>query len=287
MPPGGRLAAPERKSADRAGWSAGESIGDGIRLEAEIGGGRATEVWRGRTRAGVAVAIKTLRPAWLDRPGARELIRREYAELERLRHPHIVATHGLIENEISIGLLLEFVDGGDLTGLAGLAPRHWIVAARNALLALSYLHECGVAHRDVKARNLMLDAKGSVRLIDFGSVRPMGWPVSPAGSTAAHRRATMPGGVVSADEDLYAFAVLLYELLSGRLPFGPDPSAARLAVAPAPPVRAAAVPSAAVSALEAAVLAALKPDGAGPDRRIAGLLDVLNCVIASEANAAP
>lgn len=240
-------------------------------------------MWRARLPNGQRVALKTLRPAWRDRPGAPELIRREHAQLERLRHPHIVKAHGLVDDGVSIALLTEWLDGGDLTGLAGLAPRHWLGAARGALLALAHLHERGIVHGDVKARNLLLDAAGRVRLIDFGSARPVGQPSRPAGSTPAHRRATIPGTVTSADDDVYAFAVLLYELLSGRLPFGPAPSAGCRGVAPVP-VCAAAAGGAAVEALQAAVMTALRPEREGPERGIFAFLDVLDSVIASDAN---
>jgi serine/threonine protein kinase len=280
MPAGGRLAAPERKPADRRGWAGSGAIGNGIRLEAKLGGGAATEVWRARLPDGRPVAVKTLRPAWRARSGARELIRLEHARLEPLRHPHIVAVRGLVDDGVSIALLTEYLDGGDLTSLAGLAPRHWAGAARGALLALAYLHERGIVHGDVKARNLMLDAGGSVRLIDFGSAGPFGRPSRPAGSTPAHRRVTMPGAVTSADDDLYAFAVLLYELLSGRLPFGPVPGTG--GPLPAPPAPVAAARGGPVEALQAAVMDALRPDG-GSERNILALLNVLDSVIAGEA----
>ncbi len=77
-----------------------------------------------------------------------------------------------------------------------------------------------LAHRDVKARNVLFDALGRARLIDFASALPLGVAAQSGGTTAAHAR---PGreAIVAAADDAYAYAVLLYELFAGRLPYGP------------------------------------------------------------------
>src|SRR5262249_20221640 len=117
-------------------------------------------------------------------------------------------------------LALEYLPGGDLVALAGAHPRHWLWAARDVHAALEHVHACGYAHRDVKARNVLFDADGRARLIDFASALPLGARATNGGTTAAHRSAARTATVSSAD-DTYAFAVLLYELVAGRLPYGP------------------------------------------------------------------
>lgn len=269
---GARLAAPERGPTRDAVRRVGRAVGNGLRLDARLGGGAATEVWRAHTDSGEPVAVKLLRPAWRSRSRARALIRREHALLAHLRHPHVVAVRELIDEDESIGLVYEFLGGGDLVSLAGAPPRHWLGAARDIVSALACVHAHGVVHRDLKARHVMFDAAGRARLIDFGSAVPLGRPVTSAGTTAAHRRAAA-GRVASADDDAYAFAVLVYELATGRLPFGPAPTAADLAAAPAPWVCAGG--GAALGELGERVMDALSP---APRRRIGSIRDFMNVI---------
>jgi len=119
--------------------------------------------------------------------------------------------------------------------LLGAHPRHWVRAAHEVAGALVYLHERAVVHRDIKARNILFDESGSVRLIDFALAADESGPIPRGGGTAAYARAG-PGqnGAPDAADDVHAFAVLLYELLAGQLPFGVDPARETLKSAPPP-----------------------------------------------------
>lgn len=189
-----------------------------IRPERRLAVGRMTEVWLGTAADGRPFAIKTLKSDWLAKPGARTLLRREYELLESLQHPHIVTADALVDTPDCAALVCEYLGGGDLVSLAGAPARHWIDSVRDVLAALEYLHGRGFVHRDIKARNVMFDGEGRARLIDFGSAARVGAPWTQHGTTAAHRPARPPPGRVAAEQDLHAFAVLLYELLAGRLP---------------------------------------------------------------------
>jgi serine/threonine protein kinase len=175
------------------------------------------------------IALKLARPDY-DPSVRAALLAREHALLSRLEHPHIVATLGLVEHRGVPALALEYLPGGDLVSLAGSHPRHWIGAVRDLSSALTYLHGRGWVHRDVKARNALFDAAGRVKLIDFASALPVGAPASAAGTTAHHRAPGAAPSVADPGDDSYAFAVLIYELLTGRLP---QPSA-RAQEVPAP-----------------------------------------------------
>jgi serine/threonine protein kinase len=192
---------------------------------------------------------------------ARALLAREHAWLAALAHGHVVATFGLGTHRSAPVLALEYLPGGDLVSLAGAAMRHWIDAARAVHAALGHLHARGLAHRDVKARNVLFGADGRARLIDFASVLPFGAPAPRAGTTAAHRAPGPARMAVAAFDDVYAFAVLLYELLAGRLPYGVDGHAPARGSIPAWPLAASSDPAAA--ALADCVLEVLAADDAG------------------------
>jgi serine/threonine protein kinase len=198
----------------------------GWRLVERVGAGGSSEVWRALDSRGRSAALKIPRPGEHARDALARL-EREHEALAAAQHGHVVATHGLVEHRGACALVLEYLAGGDLVALVGAAPRHWLSAARAVYAALAHLHALGLAHRDVKARNVLFDARGRAKLIDFASALPMGAAARTGGTTAAHVRSGSDS-IVTAADDAYAYAVLLYELLAGRLPYGPAGRSARL-----------------------------------------------------------
>jgi serine/threonine-protein kinase len=256
----------------------------GWRFIERVGAGGSSDVWHALDPRGRAVALKIPRAA--PRPeDARAPLAREHELLASVRHAHIVATFGLIERSGVCALALEYLPGGDLVALAGAHPRHWLPAARELHAALEHLHARGYAHRDVKARNVLFDARGRARLIDFASALPIGARAPSGGTTSAHRRGGLIATVTAAD-DAYAFAVLLYELLAGRLPYGPAGRAAipasSSASAPSWPLAGRPPAGAAVKALADRVLEVLEADGRdGPG--VSAFADVLESAAAAHA----
>jgi serine/threonine-protein kinase PpkA len=169
------------------------------------------EVWRAVDAFGRIRALKIAKRS-CDVP----LIRAEFELLATLDHPGIVSVHDRVADAGRYGFTLDYLGGGDLVSLAGTAPSFWLPALADLVAALGYLHARGIAHRDVKARNVMFDARDRVRLIDFGSALPFG-TVRPRGGTTAPHGLRGPG-VCSAADDVHALAVLTHELLTGRLP---------------------------------------------------------------------
>lgn len=174
--------------------------------------------------AAAPVAVKVTRARWRGHPGAVELLAREHRALRAVEHPRIVRAQGFAAVDGAAALVTEYLPGGDLVPLAGSPLRCWLSAAVDVASALAAVHAAGLVHGDVKARNVLFDASGRAKLIDLGSARPIGAPLGPGGHTPAHTPLRFDLTHAAPAADVYAFAVLLYELLSGRLPFGPSPT---------------------------------------------------------------
>ena len=222
------------------------------RLVEPLARGGTAQVWRGIDVHGASAALK-LAPV-----GREEALRAEYAVLAAAPHPHLVQPLELIETEgHALALALEYVDGGDLIPLLGAPPRHWLRSLNAVVAAVAHLHDGGIAHRDLKARNVLLTREGVVRVVDLASASDVdAAPDSRRGTTAAHRPARQCA--TGRETDQFALAVLAYELATGRLPFGID-GRRRLDEPPAPWLRL----GGGLDALMAVVAALLTADGRG------------------------
>ena len=188
----------------------GTTLSDGVRIDARLGRGGMSEVWRATTSAGEIVALKIPRTDLRARSGASELIRREFRVLESLSHAHVLRSLRLTAIQETPGLITEYLEGGDLAPLLGTHPRHWARAARDVALALGYVHERGKVHRDVKARNVLFSGAGDVRLVDFALTADVGGDAPRGGGTAAYGSvAQRQGASPEVADDVHAFAVLL------------------------------------------------------------------------------
>ncbi|NBD07428.1 serine/threonine protein kinase [Corallococcus sp. Z5C101001] len=212
-----------------------------FQLLSRLGRGGNAEVFRARMRqgpmAGEDVALKRVRPERARDPEAREQLLHE-AELARcLEHPHIVGFREYGELEDGPYLALELVDGTDLGRVLAQCRRRRIelpidlsvMMVRHVLEALAYAHAAtnskgrplAVVHCDVSPSNVLLSRGGEVKLADFGAARSRaGMAVDPRRVGKQHYRSPeLLAGEVSVAVDLWAAAVLLYELLSLASPF--------------------------------------------------------------------
>ena len=202
MQAGARKRTPERSRAGTRHPSSeleGQVIG-GWRLDAAIDArGRLWRATNGERRA----AVKIGWPASIDT---------EYRVLRSLQHPHVVRAFDCVPGPDLSYLVLEDLPGGDLVSLAGESPDAWLGAIAILIDTLAYLHRRGLAHRDLKARNVLFDAGDRLCLIDFASACRFGSRWTAAGATP---EATLPGrgaDPVSPADDVYALACLLYEM---------------------------------------------------------------------------
>ena len=203
-----------------------------MHLEALVAHSAISEVWRARSATGQVLALKRFVTSAVAASQAHWLLEREALLLSRLAHPAIVGTHGVVMPGNVIepngarsdrsGLALEYLGGGDLVALAGCQPRDWVAAARDVLDAVAHLHSAGFVHGDVKARNAVLASDGRAKLIDFSSCLPRGAVCRTPLGTASQQRVRHAGHVVCEDDDVFACAALVFEMLGGYPPFASE-----------------------------------------------------------------
>ena len=244
----------------------GVNLGDWRAVEL-LGSGGTAEVWRAVAPDGREAALKLVKRELRRHPGANALLRREHELLRTVASPHLVTPYDLIDCDGAAVLVLEYLPHGDLVPLVGAPPRQWLPAFSAVVAALAALERHGLAHGDLKARNVLFAADGSARLADLTSARPL---EAPAVAATAAYSLPEPRGAHARQADRFALAALLFELATGRLPYGALGASAGAALAAV----VAAGPGAAV--LEAAARAALQAQG-----RVQGLsyfVDVIESV---------
>ena len=209
-------------------------IADRYFVITEIGSGGMGTVYRGHDRhTGQTVAVKLLHPHLRRDPAYVARFRREAALAMRLDSRHIVQTldYGIDGGEPYI--VMEFIQGQTLGELLRQGPLSSPAAAYIGVQlarALAEAHGKGVIHRDLKPRNVMIQADGVVKLADFGVARAedsdSGSETNQFGAAAymaPERFAPQRFGAVDRRTDLYSLGVVLYEMLAGYAPFAGDP----------------------------------------------------------------
>jgi serine/threonine-protein kinase len=222
-----------------------------LKLVELVGRGGTSDVWRVVTADGREAALKMPKPESRHHPGATLLIRREYEILRAVACEQVVEAYELVEHDSAAALLMEYLPDGDLVSLLGARAEHWLPAFRTTVAALCEVHRRGFAHGDVKAKNVLFAADGSARLVDFTWARPL--ESAAAISTPAYGPPTRLAPTAR-DADCFALAALLFELSTGRLPYGVDgpTDVAELPTAAPSDPGAAPLLAAAVAALRAA-----------------------------------
>jgi len=207
----------------------GTVLGGRYHLLDVIGDGGMARVFRAEdARLGRVVAVKILHRHYLAQP---EFVRRFEQEARLaagLSHPNIVAIYDVDRQGDTYYIVMECVEGGSLKGLiARDAPLPLSLAAaimRQLGQALDAAHARGVVHRDIKPENILLTPSHDVKVGDFGIARALTSPAQTAtgmvmGSVSYFSPEQAQGKPATAESDLYSSGIVLYEMLTGRLPF--------------------------------------------------------------------
>ncbi|TMD25432.1 MAG: serine/threonine protein kinase, partial [Chloroflexi bacterium] len=214
----------------------GDSLG-AYRVLERIGRGGMATVYRAYHPAlDRYVAIKVLPDFFADDPDYRERFQQEARSVARLKHPNILEVFDFGSEDGIAYLVLELVEGGTLADRLGkpMDLRDAIDVLEQLAGALDHAHQHGILHRDIKPSNILLRADGTPVLADFGLAKMAGSLRRLTGSGTVMGTPEYMSPEQAADEplgpasDLYSFAIVAYEMLTGRVPFQGDTPAATL-----------------------------------------------------------
>jgi serine/threonine-protein kinase len=206
----------------------GQTIGN-YKIIRSLGEGGVGRVYQGvDTMLDREVAIKVLRPELARQTSIVERFRSEAVLLAKLNHPNIATLYSLLRQGDELFMVLEFVRGETLEQLlqrrGALPEDDAIPIFCQALDGINHAHELGIVHRDVKPGNMILTANGILKVLDFGIARLLGTSrKTKSGNIIGTLEYMSPEQVrgleTDARSDIYGLGIMLYEILTGRLPF--------------------------------------------------------------------
>jgi serine/threonine-protein kinase len=209
----------------------GELIAGRYELEELVGSGGMSNVFRAHDQLlERTVALKILHEQYTRDEDYVERFRREARAVAQLTHPNIVTVIDRGEQDGRQFIVFEYVHGQNLKDLSArgpLEPREAIRLALQVAQALSFAHDRGLVHRDVKPQNVLLNDDGQAKVTDFGIARSLDvHGVTQTGTVLGTSDYIAPeqarGQKVDPKTDIYSLGAVLYELLTGEVPFSGD-----------------------------------------------------------------
>ena len=212
-----------------------EQIGQ-YRITGRLGQGGMGEIFSARDeKLNRNVAVKVIISSRLDDDSSRRLFLREARAAAALDHPFICVVHDVLEHQGQPLIVMERVEGETLQARivrGALSAEETIRCGAEIADALAAAHACGIVHRDIKTANIMLTAGGHVKIMDFGlalqtATAPDAQTAHRSEEMTSRMAGTLPymapevlrGENATASADLYAFGVVMYEMLTSRRPF--------------------------------------------------------------------
>ena len=219
--------------------SIGRVLAGRYRIESALGSGASANVFAAfDTTLQRRVAVKVLHPALAADSAFLRRFRSEAQSAAALTHAHVLAVYDWGEDDQGPFLVLEYLGGGSLRDMLDRGTRLSVAQAVSvgvqAADGLAYAHGRGFVHRDVKPANLLFDAERRLRVADFGLARALSEAAltEPSGATVGTARYAAPeqalGQRIDGRADVYALALVLYESVTGEVPFAADTTVSTL-----------------------------------------------------------
>jgi beta-lactam-binding protein with PASTA domain/predicted Ser/Thr protein kinase len=247
----------------------GTMVDDRYRLDHKIGSGGMADVWLAEdTELDRNVAIKILHDRFAQDGEFVQRFQREAQSAAGLQHPNVVGIFDRGSFGDTYFIAMEYVDGPSLKDLVkgGMSTKDAIDFTRQILKAARFAHRKGIIHRDLKPQNVLIDDEGRARVADFGIARGgENSDITATGSVMGTAQYLSPeqaqGKPTTPQSDIYSIGVILYEALTGRVPFEGDSAVAvALKQVSEAPRRPSAINPDIPPALDAVVMRALAKD---------------------------
>lgn len=210
----------------------GRMLGNRYEVLEQLGGGGMAIVFKGRDIfLNRLVTIKLMRSEYTSDEDFVRRFRREAQSVASLSHPNIVSIYDVGTEDDMHYLVMEYVDGKDLRSIIKsegyLNPDRAVDIARQICDALEHAHENNIVHRDIKPHNILITRGGRAKLTDFGIAREAGAATVTStdtivGSVHYLSPEQARGEVAGPKSDIYSLGVVLYEMLTGSVPFSGD-----------------------------------------------------------------
>jgi len=210
----------------------GKILGNRYEIAEELGGGGMAVVYKGRDKyLNRLVTIKILRPEFTADKDFVNRFQHEAQAVASLSHPNIVSIYDVGQEDNIYYLIMEYVHGDNLKTLikneGPLLPEKAVRIAMQLCEALEHAHENNIVHRDVKPHNILITYDGRAKLTDFGIAREItaatfNYTDTIVGSVHYISPEQVRGQAVGPKSDLYSLGVVLYEMLTGKVPYQGD-----------------------------------------------------------------
>jgi predicted Ser/Thr protein kinase len=221
---------------DTLRFSPGEKFGERYQIIEEIGQGGMGKVFKARdNELDIIVALKMIKPQLSARPDIVSRFKRELLMAREILHEHVIRIHDLGEINGIKYISMNYIEGNSLEEIlrstGKLTVEKAIEITKQVCRALIAAHGKGIIHRDLKPQNIMIDKQGKAYVLDFGIARSLESDNVDAGTTQEGIVLGTPhfmspeqikGEKVDASTDIYSLGIIMYEMVTGKLPFNAD-----------------------------------------------------------------